>query len=143
MTKNQKTVIGTRSRIDKLLPNGEPRWVRTYDAGCKFADRYTVIFSGNYPDRNKQVQVLAMGAAPTHLQRFCIHTSYNKQIDVNRWRFSLKIGQKNHLGIRIRFQDLPEQCKKIVIRNYRDIWGIYDVTVNKKGEGHDKFDSKN
>lgn len=130
MTKKQKIVIGIRSRIDRLLPDGKPRWIRIYDAGCKFADRYTVIFSGNYPGRDGQMHVLAMGPAPIHPQGFCMHMPYDRQIDGDKWGFTPKIGMKNHLGIRIRFQDLPEQCKKIVMRDYLDIWGIHmDGTI--------------
>lgn len=115
------------SRLDRLLPDGEPKYIRIYDAGDNVADRYTVIFSGNYVGRNGKTQIIAMNESPTHPQGVCIHNQYSHPIDVDKWGFSLRIGQKNHLGVRIRFGDLPEECKKIVMRNYLEIWEIHEI----------------
>lgn len=34
------------------------------------------------------------------------------------------IGRKCHLGRRIRFQDLPADCQKLVLSDYREIWRV-------------------
>lgn len=121
-----------QDRIDRLLPNGEPRWVRIYDAEDEFIDRYTVIFSGNYTGRNGQTQILGMSAEPTYPQGVCLHTSYYRPIDNDKWGFHPKVGQKIHLGKRIEFKNLPKKCKEIVLQDYKDIWGI-----NEMSEGND------
>ena len=47
-----------------------------------------------------------------------------QSIDVNDWGFAPMIGKKNHLGTRIPFDALPDDCKALVISDYCDIWKL-------------------
>lgn len=126
-------------RVDRLLPKGIPRYVRCYDNGDKTADRYTVCFIGRYqnklwddgklrdPDgtvRPKQYLYLSMNAAPCHPQGIGLHGNHTERIDVDAHGFPPPLGGENHLGKRIRFQELPEDCKKLVLQDYKDIWDL-------------------
>lgn len=112
------------NRLKSLLPGGVPRWVRCYDAGENGpCDRYTVVFCGRsfygvFP-------YLAMNAAPFHPQGFGQHgETAGKPCDVNRWGFAPIIGRKCHLGRRIPFTALPPDCQRLVLQDYRELWGL-------------------
>ncbi len=139
-----------RARWQSLMPGGTPKYVRCYDNGGPEAggsiDRYTVVFTGNYQrnlwedgkltepvpnsypgntrKRPLSYQYVGMNCAPFHPQGFGQHGESDRQIDVSKWGFAPAIGRKNHLGLRIRFEDLPEDCRKLVVRDYKEIWGL-------------------
>ncbi len=75
--------------------------VYCYDNGGKTVDRYTVAYPASV-EHNGQVQMVGMSAHPFHPQGVGQHTTG-------------KLGR--HLGKRIRFQDLPADCQKLVIRD--------------------------
>lgn len=127
-------------RLAALMPNGVPRWIRCYDNGGDpdtdgSGDRYTVVFSGaacakacggEYPYR-------AMSGAPYHPQGiglWCSNryqpvdtiTYTDKHLTGRRWPPA--IGRKCHLGKRIKFEDLPEDCRKLVVDDYLDVWNL-------------------
>lgn len=126
----------TARRIQSLLPNGVPRYVRCYDNGGKTFDRYTVVFTGNYrniPGRRCRAkygpldfQNVGMSEHPFHPQGFGQHGESERQIDVNKDGFAPAIGRSNHLGKRILFVELPADCQKLVLRDYREIWRLPD-----------------
>lgn len=133
MTKKEK------DRRNRLLPLGVPKYVRIYDNGGTSSpngscDRYTVVFTGNYnnigrPIRGSHVQsehnYLAMSGAPYHPQGICLHGSTSWHCcDVNDQGWPPAIGRKNHLGRRIRFEDLPKDCQKITLDDYKELWEI-------------------
>lgn len=133
MTKSQK------DRRARLMPGGIPRYVRCYDNGGESADRYTVVFSGrggvNRPvDRTAPHQwrsycYRAMSERPYHPQGVGMWGEHESQpVDTlgekPGWHWPPAVGRKCHLGTRIRFQDLPEDCRKLVLRDYREIWRI-------------------
>jgi len=134
----------TARRIQALLPNGLPRYVRCYDNGGKTFDRYTVVFSGNYrsiPNRRCRAkngpldfQNVGMSEHPFHPQGFGQHGESERQIDVNKDGFAPAIGRSNHLGKRIMFVELPADCQKLVLRDYREIWNLPDplATLTEK-----------
>jgi len=120
-------------RIHRLMPNGLPRYIRVYDNDGRTLDRYTVVFTGNYSNigkkrgetRNYSHIYLAMSDCPCHPQGFCQHGETEEIIDTDRksgWAPS--IGRENHLGTRIQFRDLPEDCRKVVISDYKDLWNL-------------------
>jgi len=111
-----------RERLARLMPNGKPRWIRVYDNGEKSYDRYTVVFTGNYdkdiPGYGKSYQYVGMSSSPSHPQGFCQHGECPHIIDWPTY---------GHLGKKIRFEDLPEDCQKVVISDYRHLWKLCDV----------------
>lgn len=112
----------TINRLKALLPNGTPKYVRVYDDG-KSIDRYTVVFTGRYRGKGNFVY-LAMNAAPFHPQGFGQHGENHTQIDVNASGFAPAMGRKNHLGRRIPFSALPDDCRQLVLKDYREIWNL-------------------
>jgi hypothetical protein len=112
-------------RINNLLPDGKPRWVRVYDNGGETIDRYTVVFTGHYTHKTgREHWVLGMNDSPFHPQGFGQHSSYPYQIDATDGKWPPAIGRKNHLGKRIIFDDLPTDCKKLVLSDYKDLWDV-------------------
>ena len=133
------------ARVKRLAPNGIPRYVRCYDNGGESADRYTVVFSGNFPKgegMNKEYPYLGMSACPFHPQGVGMHGSigpwssppWNAPIDTirikngkNVYGWPPAIGRKNHLGKRIIFTELPTDCQKCVWQDYADYWSVPDL----------------
>lgn len=126
MTKKQQ------ARKDRLMPNGIPKYVRCYDNGGESADRYTVVYSGKYRtvglkrgERiNSWFQYVGMSENPFHPQGFGQHGEHPTLIDVDKWGFPPAMGRKNHLGKRIPFSQLPPDCQKLVLRDYKDLWEL-------------------
>jgi hypothetical protein len=118
-----------QARLDNLLPDGKPKAtkVRIYDNGGTenggTVDRYTVVFAGNYNNIGRrdterfigEHPVIGMSGAPFHPQGFCCHESYGYIIDRPKY---------GHLGKKIKFEDLPEDCQKVIIRDYCDLWNL-------------------
>lgn len=89
-----------------------PRWLEgapspvlaCYDSGPnKGYDRYTVLYGVPFwvPEMHRHIPYVAMSGAPFHPLGFCQHgemPSYNRDA----------------LGKKIRFLDLPEDCRKAV-----------------------------
>lgn len=115
----------TNERNNRLMPNGVPRWIRCYDNGGETCDRYTVVFTGRYTHKTaREHWVLGMSDAPFHPQGFGQHMTYPYQIDAQGGKWPPAIGRKNHLGTRIKFQDLPSDCQKCVKQDYTYLWDI-------------------
>jgi hypothetical protein len=75
--------------------------IRVYDNGGKTVDRYTVVYM-DAPERNGLYEAVAMDAQPFHPQGFGQHTSASPG---------------RHLGKRIGYEDLPDDCRKVVLRD--------------------------
>jgi len=43
---------------------------------------------------------------------------------VNKAGFAPAMGRKNHLGKRIPFSELPPDCQRLVMQDYREIWNL-------------------
>jgi len=122
------------TREEKLMPGGIPRWVRIYDNEGETADRYTVVYAGNYnrigQDRREPLShpthpVVSMSDNPFHPQGVCCHDEFEYMIDCQgHFHIPPAIGRKCHLGKRITFNDLPLDCQKVVINNYKNIWQL-------------------
>ena len=113
------------AREKKLMPGGDPKWVRCYDAP-ECGDRYTVVFTGRY--RRAPLDgypYLAMSEDPFNPQGIGQHgEGRDGPIDVNGGGFAPAMGRKCHLGRRIPFGDLPEKCRSLAKRTYRELWGL-------------------
>lgn len=104
--------------LTRLMPNGVPRYVRCYDDGGKTWDRYTVVFTGRYRSKTGGAfWHVGMSAHPTHPQGFGQHGESDKQIDTPTY---------GHLGRRIKFEDLPSECRALVRERYVYLWDLTD-----------------
>jgi hypothetical protein len=111
-----KREVIMQDRIERLMPKGIPRWLRIYDNGGETADRYTVIFTRAQSFYTKGwFPVLGMSGSPFHPQGVCLHSEYNRPID----RPSYK-----HLGKKIEFTQLPEDCRRVTREDYMDYWSL-------------------
>lgn len=79
-----------------------------YDNGGKSADRYTVLYGAPLWDETygRDVPARAMSAHPTHPQGVGLF------VQVPAW--------SRHYGRKIRFQDLPPDCRALVVRDCTD-----------------------
>lgn len=126
-----------KKRLEALMPNGIPRWIRCYDNGGDpdnggSSDRYTVVFTGaacakacggEHPYR-------AMSGSPFHPQGIGLWCSdAHRAVDRvhtkrGGYMWPPAIGRKCYLGTRIKFEDLPEDCRKLVLSDYLDVWNL-------------------
>ena len=109
-------------RKERLMPGGIPRWIRIYDNGGETMDRYIVIYTGNFPGRGGQCFFRGMSKAPCSPQGYGIMESQREIIDRPAY---------GHLGKPISFEDLPEECQKLVISDYKAFWSLEDEAENK------------
>jgi len=100
-------------REERLMPDGVPKYIRCYDSGPDgSADRYTVVYTG----KASGFSYVGMSGSPYHPQGVCQHgEGTNSPIDKPTY---------GHLGKKIKFADLPEDCKKVVISDYKELWRI-------------------
>ncbi len=98
----------------KIKSTMAPVWIRVYDNGGESADRYTVVFTGNYPGRNG-CDYVSLSADPTSILGVCMHGWHDKFIDRPTYI---------HLGKSIKFKDLPEDCQNLVLKDYQILWDI-------------------
>ena len=110
------------ARMQRLMPQGIPRYIRIYDNNGESFDRYTAVFTGKYRE-NGWFQYVAMSESPFYPQGFGQHGESRTQIDAPQG-WAPAIGRKNHLGIRIPFSKLPIDCQKLVMEDYKDIWNL-------------------
>lgn len=120
-----------KTRQERLMPRGIPRYIRCYDNGDRSCDRYTVVYGGRsyrYPGiPGRWHLVVGMSGAPFHPQGVCLHDEYDHMIDApHGWPPA--IGRKCHLGVRIPFTALPADCRRVVREDYRDLWGLAKPT---------------
>jgi len=126
-----------KQRAENLLPGGIPKWIRCYDNGGETADRFTVIFSHSQSFGNRgYYPVLIMNSYPFHPQGIGMHEEYPisgpgaivEGMKPGQW--PPKIGRKGNLGTRIRFEDLPADCRRLVMQDYCDYWSLlYDCDI--------------
>lgn len=112
------------------MPAGIPKWIRCYDNRGETWDRYTVVFTKyrNTNGRDRWGMYVGMSSNPFSPQGFGQRGEFQgKAIDTNDWGFAPMIGKKNHLGVRIPFDQLPDDCKALVIQDYSEIWGLGGV----------------
>ncbi len=103
----------TAARRAALIPNGVPRYLRCYDLP-EYGDRYTVIYTKKTiaKDAPGVFLFVGMSASPFHPQGIGMHGEIKRE----------HIGK--HLGKRIPFSALPDDCQTLVLNDYSDIWGI-------------------
>ena len=78
--------------------------IKIYDDGEKCIDRFSVIYLNNLDRETGLYECRAMSAHPFHPMGFCQMTL-------------AKPGK--HLGKSIQFTDLPVDCQKVILSDYR------------------------
>jgi hypothetical protein len=112
-------------RAARLFKDGAPRWIRAYDNGGETGDRYTVVYTHLQGKVERGwCQYVGMSAHPFHPQGFGQHGEAPRAIDTNKSGFAPAIGRTCHLGKRIAFTDLPPDCRKLVVQDYREFWNL-------------------
>lgn len=102
-------------RKQSSIPNDIPKYVRCYDNGGKSFDRYTVVFTGRYTHKtNRSFWYVGMSSNPFSPMGFGQHGESEFQ-PIDKPTYS-------HLGKKIKFVDLPEDCKKLVLEDYKYLW---------------------
>lgn len=110
----------------KLWRGRIPIQIRVYDNQGASLDRFTVV----YPTPGPWQHYASMGATPEEAFGTLSHDVHRYPIDEMKADGSRNGGPpdfgKRHpwLGKRIRFNDLPFQCQKVVLRDYQEIWGF-------------------
>jgi len=89
--------------MSNTFVNNRP--VRIYDNGGKTFDRYTVVYMDETECRHGRFAAVGMSEHPFHPQGFGQHCSAMPG---------------RHLGVRITFETLPEDCQKLVRRDLGD-----------------------
>lgn len=122
--------INTKKRRESLLPGGVPRYVRCYDNGGTdkpggTLDRYTVVFSGRHASARIDHVFPYLGMNSRPFDGIGYHgETRDKPCDVDRWGFPPAMGRTGKLGKRIPFADLPEDCRKLVMQDYLELWDL-------------------
>jgi len=139
-----QTIVGiTQRELDRarrLVPLGVPRWVHCYDNRGESIDRYTVVYTGQYTRRTGGSHwYLRMSASPFHPQGVGMHGEHSCPID---WPTYGHIGKRidfatlpddcqrlarqtyGHIGKRIDFATLPDDCQRLARQTYASLWNL-------------------
>lgn len=110
--------LSKEAKVERLLPEGKPRYVRCYDAGPSRLDRYTVVFTGNYTMRTDGQRVfLQMSSEPYSMFGYSQTGGVPAPQYLDRPKYS-------HLGKYIDFDEMPPECQDATIEDYVRIWGL-------------------
>jgi hypothetical protein len=123
----KKTQFDPRCAAKALMARHAEKLCRCYDNGGESIDRYTVVYTGRYRHLTGGVSwYVGMNSAPFHPQDFgqqgegkdarcidCLDGSWG----------GASIGRSNHLGKRIPFAELPEDCQRLVVQDLVNLWG--------------------
>ncbi len=108
----------TKQSLIRRLSNHRNRLARFYD-NAETADRFTASYlavQSNYGGQ-RWFWYRGMSVHPSDPQGFgCSGESKGVPVDFP----PAPLGRKNHLGRRIRFQDLPEDCQRLVLQDLMD-----------------------
>ena len=112
------------------MPGGIPRYVRIYDNSGTTADRYTAVYTRRSERIDKAgydrtYPYRGMSALPFHPQGVGMWgETRHYPVDAIRGAWPPALGRKCHLGKRISFHELPEDCQRLVIQDYKHLWNI-------------------
>ena len=109
----------SQDREDKLLPGGVPRYVRCYDEE-ESTDRYIVVFTGAFDREGGGNPHLTLSASPLSPGGTYKHGTSIGLLDA---------GSYAHLGKPVKFEELTEPCKGLIIAFYRKLWKLEVETV--------------
>ena len=108
-----------KTRAAKFYRELFPRYIRCYDNNGETFDRYTVVFTnkriGGTKQRSGEFVYAGMSEYPYHPQGFYQHGFFDTFIDKPSY---------SHLGKKIKFYELPDDCQKAIIEEYNMLWDI-------------------
>jgi len=91
-------------------------------------DRYTVVYTGRYRGRTPgKVAYRGMSCRPSHPQGVSMWGEGESDMDCGEAGFPVKLGEPAPFGRgdrRISFKQLPDDCKQVALRDYKDLWEI-------------------
>ncbi len=97
-----------------FLDDGTPRYIQCRDAGAELNDRYTVWFTGRHRALPAgRVAYRAMSDRPFHPLGFGVWGEQDRR-DCRGYPGGKRIG----------FSDLPPDCRRLVLDDYRTIWRV-------------------
>jgi len=92
---------------NSVMVNGKKYSCRIYDNGGETADRYTACFRAQRTsDGTKYYPYIGFGESPFHPQGIGYHSDSQEKID------------GKHLGKRISFDSLNDDCKKMILQEF-------------------------
>lgn len=100
-----------------LKSDGTPKYLRCYESRDDVFDKWTAIYTRQQDGR---CFYIGMSEHPTWPNGFGQHGDELNMIDRPRY---------GHLGKKIKFTDLPKACQRLVMREYREMWGIAGVLL--------------
>jgi len=104
-------------KMNRLMPDLNPKYIRCYDNGGRSFDRYTVVYTGRYKKTGRfWFDYVSMSANPYSPLGFGQHGQSEFQ-PVDRPKYS-------HLGRKIKFNDLTADCRDLVINDYMELWNL-------------------
>lgn len=103
-----------KERTEALMPNGIPRYIRCYDNNGETADRYTIVYTGNYK-RESTCEYVGCSEDPFHPCGIGVHGESEQRIDYPSY---------SHLGKKVKFESLPLKVQELVIRDYKENWEL-------------------
>ena len=108
-----------KSRAKRLYYELSPKFIRCYDNNGETLDRYTVVFTKKRVGGNKhrlgEFVYVGMSKRPYHPLGFYQHGFSDRAVDRPSY---------SHLGKKIKFHGLPEDCQQAIIEEYNDLWKI-------------------
>jgi hypothetical protein len=135
-------LVRTGSRAAKLkgavrgchfAPKNVPRKIRIYDNGGETGDRYTVVFTGNYP-KGRQVGSTYLHASehpygPNGIgmmgEWLRWHDGFKH--DDGTWQHDIDQPRYSHLGRKIGWRDLPKDVRQFVLEVYGELWKLEPI----------------
>jgi len=90
-----------------------PTFIACYDNGGETLDRYTVVFTKALQSVQKKRYFMYVGMSEDPYKGVGTHGDAKNRIDKPNG---------DHLGKKIRFEDLPPMCKLLVLEDYRELY---------------------
>jgi hypothetical protein len=117
--KVRKTTLEER-QAKLIKQDGSPKEIMIFDNGGETWDRYTVIYTGPYIHLTGGAALyVGMSSNPFNPQGFGQHGELGRIYITHA-----ELPDYLHLGKRLDFQDLPEDCRTLVMNDYTDLWDL-------------------
>lgn len=116
----KEVTIKDFDRYHAFVIAGVPRYLRIYDNGGKSADRYTAVFA-----KSGKGQYVGFNSTPFH-PSFGIyqHGEYGQWVGGEFYPDFVDRPSYAHLGKKIKFTDLNEDCQRAVLSDYLEIFNL-------------------